>query len=126
MRVPDELLYSADHEWIRIDGDLATIGVTDYAQDSLGDVVYVDIPKIGTRVMLSESFSEVESTKAVSEIYAPVAGEIIEVNETLNGEPERLNRDPYGDGWLCVIRMADAAAVEHLMAADAYRSLIGI
>jgi glycine cleavage system H protein len=125
MRVPDDLLYSPDHEWIKIDGSRATIGVTDYAQDSLGDVVYVDSPSVGAKVAVGDTFSEVESTKAVSEIYAPVAGEIIDVNNTLKDEPERLNRDPYGDGWLCVIKMDDAGATDHLLSADAYRALIG-
>jgi glycine cleavage system H protein len=125
MRVPAELLYSAEHEWIRVEGDLATIGVTDYAQDSLGDVVFVDLPKVGAALAAGAAFSEVESTKAVSEIYAPVAGEIIEVNQTLKDEPERLNNDPYGDGWLCVIRMADPSAVDHLLDAAAYVELTG-
>ncbi len=125
MHVPAELLYSAEHEWIRIEGDLATIGVTDYAQDSLGDVVFVDLPKVGATFAVGDGVSEVESTKAVSEIYAPVAGEIIEVNQTLKDEPERLNNDPYGDGWLCVIRLADAAAIGHLLDAGAYAELTG-
>ena len=123
MHVPDDLLYSTDHEWVKVDGDVARIGVTDYAQDSLGDVVFVDVPKVGTVVIAGQSFSEVESTKAVSEIYAPVAGEIVEVNESLGGEPERLNRDPYGEGWLCAIRMSDTTELDALMDGDAYRNL---
>ena len=125
MHVPDDLLYSTDHEWVKVDGDVARIGVTDYAQDSLGDVVFVDVPKVGTTVTAGQSFSEVESTKAVSEIYAPVAGEIVEVNESLGGEPERLNRDPYGEGWLCAIRMSDTTELGALMDGDAYRNLTG-
>ena len=125
MHVPDDLLYSTDHEWVKVDGDVARIGVTDYAQDSLGDVVFVDVPKVGTVVIAGQSFSEVESTKAVSEIYAPVAGEIVEVNESLGGEPERLNRDPYGEGWLCAIRMSDTTELDALMDGDAYRNLTG-
>ena len=125
MHVPDDLLYSTDHEWVKVDGDVARIGVTDYAQDSLGDVVFVDVPKVGTTVTAGQSFSEVESTKAVSEIYAPVAGEIVEVNESLGGEPERLNRDTYGEGWLCAIRMSDTTELGALMDGDAYRNLTG-
>lgn len=124
MHVPDDLMYSADHEWVRREGDLLRIGITDYAQDSLGDVVYVDAPKVGTAVTSGQTMGEVESTKAVSELYAPVSGEVVEVNEALGAEPERLNRDPYGDGWLCVIRPA-SDDFGHLHDADAYRALVG-
>ena len=110
---------------MRVDGNRATIGVTDYAQDALGDVVYVQIPTVGTEVVAGGSFSEVESTKSVSDVYAPVAGTVVSVNEALADEPERLNADPYGEGWICVIEMSDPAALPHLLDADAYRALIG-
>ena len=125
MNVPADLRYSTDHEWVRVDGNRATIGVTDYAQDALGDVVYVQIPTVGTEVVAGGSFSEVESTKSVSDVYAPVAGTVVSVNEALADEPERLNADPYGEGWICVIEMSDPAALAHLLDADAYRALIG-
>ncbi|QGG95254.1 glycine cleavage system protein GcvH [Actinomarinicola tropica] len=124
MNVPEELRYSSDHEWVRVEDGRLRIGITDYAQDALGDVVYVDVPEVGRSVDAGESFSEVESTKSVSDIYAPLAGTIVEVNGDLADAPERLNDDPYGDGWICVIEPADAAAVEGLLDAAAYRALI--
>jgi glycine cleavage system H protein len=124
MRVPDDLWYSADHEWVRIDGTTARIGITDYAQDALGDVVFVQAPAIGTGVAAGEPFSEVESTKSVSDIYAPVAGTVALVNERLADEPALVNTDPYGDGWLCEITMSDTD-VSHLLDAAAYRALTG-
>ncbi len=123
MNIPDELRYSTDHEWIRRDGDTVTIGITEYAQDALGDVVFVELPDAGTQVAAGESFSEVESTKSVSDIYAPVSGSVSEVNSELEGEPELLNNDPYGRGWICRITMSDAAELDGLMDAGAYRSL---
>lgn len=124
MRVPDELMYSADHEWVRIDGTTARIGITDYAQDALGDVVFVQAPAVGTTVAAGESFSEVESTKSVSDIYAPIAGTVARVNDRLADEPALVNTDPYGDGWLCEISMSDSD-VSHLLDAAAYRKLTG-
>lgn len=124
MNVPDDLKYSSDHEWIRVDGDRITIGITDYAQDALGDVVFVQVPDQGALVAAGQSISEVESTKSVSDIYAPIAGTIAEVNGDLESAPEQLNGDPYGDGWICVIEVTDAAAVDGLLDADAYRKLI--
>jgi glycine cleavage system H protein len=124
MRVPDELMYSADHEWVRIDGTTARIGITDYAQDALGDVVFVQAPAAGTTVAAGESFSEVESTKSVSDIYAPIAGTVARVNDRLADEPALVNADPYGDGWLCEISMSDSD-VSHLLDAAAYRKLTG-
>lgn len=125
MNVPDDLLYSKDHEWVRAEpGDRARIGVTDYAQDALGDVVYVQIPSLGTVIASGESFSEVESTKSVSDIYAPVAGTVVEVNESLSTEPQQVNTDPYGSGWLCVIEMTDTDQISNLLDADGYRALI--
>ncbi|MGA0195724.1 MAG: glycine cleavage system protein GcvH [Ilumatobacteraceae bacterium] len=124
MSVPDGLLYSADHEWVRIDGTTARVGITDYAQDALGDVVFVQAPTVGASVTSGDSFSEVESTKSVSDIYAPVDGVIAAVNYRLDSEPALVNSDPYGDGWLCEITMS-STIVDHLMSPAAYRDLIG-
>ncbi len=124
MNVPADLKYSSDHEWVRIDGDTATIGITDYAQDALGDVVFVDVPSTGSKVTAGESFSEVESTKSVSDIYAPVSGEIVAVNDQLGDNPEVLNSDPYGEGWLCRIAMSTPSESESLLDAGAYEALI--
>lgn len=123
MNVPAELRYSTDHEWVRVDGNVVTIGITEYAQDALGDVVFVDVPEVAATVSMGESFSEVESTKSVSDIYAPVTGAISAVNETLESAPELLNSDPYGDGWICRIQMTDPSELDGLMDADAYRAL---
>ena len=124
MNVPDELRYSSDHEWARIEGGRVRIGITDYAQDALGDVVFVQLPDVGTAVELGAAFSEVESTKSVSDIYAPVSGTVVEVNADLADLPQRLNEDPYGDGWICVIEPSDASALDNLLDAAAYRQLI--
>jgi glycine cleavage system H protein len=122
MNVPDDLAYSSDHEWIRAEGGRAKVGITDYAQDALGDVVYVQLPEVGTSVTAGEAIAEVESTKSVSDIYAPVTGTIVEVNADLADAPERLNDDPYGEGWIFVIETADGDT--ELLDAEAYRSLI--
>ncbi|MEY3033853.1 MAG: glycine cleavage system H-protein [Actinomycetota bacterium] len=124
MLVPDGLLYSSDHEWVRVDGTTARVGITDYAQDALGDVVFVQAPTVGSSVASGDSFSEVESTKSVSDIYAPVSGVVASVNDRLDSEPALVNSDPYGDGWLCEITMS-SSDVDHLMSPDAYRELIG-
>ena len=123
MNIPSDLRYSTDHEWVRVDGDIVTIGITEYAQDALGDVVFVELPEAGATVTAGTTFSEVESTKSVSDIYAPVTGAISAVNDTLESAPELLNSDPYGDGWICRIRMADPSELDGLMDADAYRAL---
>ena len=125
MDIPSDLRYSSDHEWARRDGDSVRIGLTDFAQDNLGDVVYVQVPEVGARVEAGASFSEVESTKSVSDIFAPIAGTIREVNTSLEAAPELVNRDPYGEGWLCVIQADDAAQVEGLLDAAGYRALVG-
>lgn len=123
MNVPDDLRYSTDHEWLRVEGTKVRIGITDYAQDALGDVVFVQVPDVGSAVEAGAGISEVESTKSVSDIYAPVTGTIVEVNADLDESPERINTDPYGDGWICSIEVADAAAIEGLLDAEAYRKL---
>ncbi|MBW3555374.1 MAG: glycine cleavage system protein GcvH [Actinobacteria bacterium] len=122
--VPEDLRYTADHEWARLEGGRIRIGITDYAQDALGDVVFVQLPEPGTRVDAGASFSEVESTKSVSDVYAPVDGTIVEVNGALADAPQRLNEDPYGDGWICTIEPVDAASYEALMTAHDYGQLI--
>ena len=123
MNIPAELRYSSDHEWVRVDGAKATIGITEYAQDALGDVVFVEMPDAGLAVAAGESFSEVESTKSVSDIYAPITGSISEVNAELESQPELLNSDPYGAGWICRIEISDPSELDGLMDAEAYRAL---
>ncbi|HEV7886890.1 MAG TPA: glycine cleavage system protein GcvH [Acidimicrobiales bacterium] len=125
MNVPDDLRYTADHEWARLEeGGRVRMGITDYAQDALGDVVFVQLPEPGAAVESGASFSEVESTKSVSDIYAPLAATVVEVNSELADAPQKLNEDPYGEGWICVLEPADAAGYETLMDAEAYRKLI--
>lgn len=124
MLIPDDLRYSSDHEWVRVEGDRVRVGITDYAQDALGDVVYVEVPEAGASVDAAAKVSEVESTKSVSDIFAPVAGTVVEVNATLADNPERLNDDPYGDGWICVIEVADPTQLDTLLDGEAYRRLI--
>ena len=123
MNIPAELRYSSDHEWVRVEGTTATIGITEYAQDALGDVVFVEMPETGLAVAAGESFSEVESTKSVSDIYAPITGSIAEVNGELESQPELLNSDPYGAGWICRIEISDPSELDGLMDAEAYRAL---
>lgn len=120
MLIPSDLRYSNDHEWAHAEGSVVRVGITDYAQDALGDVVFVDLPRVGTTVELAGALGEVESTKSVSEIYAPVAGTVVAVNEALVGEPQLVNTDPYGGGWICEISTADGANFEALLDAAAY------
>lgn len=122
-QTPAELRYTEEHEWARADGNRVTVGITDYAQDALGDVVFVDLPDVGTAVETGEPFGEVESTKSVSDLYAPVSGTVVERNEALESNPEKVNQDPYGDGWMLVIEASDPSAVEGLLDADAYAEL---
>ena len=124
MSIPEHLRYSSDHEWALAEGDVVRIGITDYAQDALGDVVYVELPQVGDRVEQGEAFGEVESTKSVSELFAPVGGVVADVNDELAGAPQRLNEDPYGDGWICTVTFDDAAEIDRLLDADGYRDLI--
>lgn len=123
--VPAELRYTAEHEWVRIDGDIVTIGVTDFAQDALTDVVWVELPEVGASVAAMESCGSVESVKSVSEIYAPLAGNITEANESLEDAPEKINQDPYGDGWIWKMTISDAGELDALLDAAGYSELLG-
>lgn len=123
MNVPDDLRYSEDHEWVRVEGERVRVGITDYAQDALGDIVFVDLPGIGAEVEAGGKLGEVESTKSVSEVYAPVAGTVVAVNEGLTGGPERMNQDPYGEGWICELELAPGADPATLLDAAAYGAL---
>lgn len=124
MTVPPALRYTNDHEWVAVEGSRARIGITDYAQEALGDVVFVQAPKVGESVSAGDSFSEVESTKSVSDIYAPVSGTIVAVNDQLSSAPELLNSDPYGDGWICEIEMSNPSDLDALLDAVGYQALI--
>ncbi|MGH9005099.1 MAG: glycine cleavage system protein GcvH [Acidimicrobiia bacterium] len=121
---PDDLKYTREHEWARAEGDRATVGITHYAQEALGDIVYVDLPPVGTAVTGGEAFGEVESTKSVSDIYSPVTGTVVERNDELDKSPELINSDPYGQGWLVVVEMGDADELDQLMAAGAYAEMV--
>ena len=125
MEFPDDLRYTKEHEWVREEGSgRVRVGITDYAQDALGDVVYVDVPQTGNEVTASQPFSEVESTKSVSDVYAPVSGTVVERNPQLEDRPELVNEQPYGDGWLVVLEMSEPAQLEGLMDAGAYRGFV--
>ncbi|MBS65063.1 MAG: glycine cleavage system protein H [Euryarchaeota archaeon] len=123
--VPDDLYYTESHEWIRIEGNRAIVGITDYAQDALTDVVWVELAEVGAKMGAMEPCASVESVKSVSEIYAPIAGEIVESNESLEDAPEIINRDPYGEGWIFTLIMDDSSQVEGLLDAETYSGLIG-
>ena len=122
--VPENLHYSKDHEWVRVEGDTATVGISDHAQHALGDVVYVELPKVGDSFAAHEAFGSVESVKAVSELFCPVAGEIIEVNESLQDDPEKVNTDPYGEAWMIRLRVKDAGEVDKLLSAIEYEDFL--
>ena len=124
MQNPDDLRYTDEHEWVRVEGDVVRVGITDYAQDALGDVVYVQLPDVDARFAAGDVFGEVESTKSVSDLYMPVAGTVVEVNEALSDTPELVNGAPYGDGWLVVVRPNDAAAVAELRDAGSYAAYV--
>jgi glycine cleavage system H protein len=121
---PDDLLYHSEHDWARVEGEQATLGITWYAQDQLGEVVFFDIPEIGRQVQKDEPYAEVESVKAVSDVIAPLSGEIVAVNETLSDKPETINEDPYGEGWLVKIKLSDPSEGDSLMKADAYEATL--
>lgn len=123
-QLPEELKYAESHEWARLDGDIVTVGITDHAQDALGDVVYVELPEVGDTVEAGDEAGVVESVKAASDIYSPVAGEIVEVNEALEDEPETLNESPYEAGWMFKVRVADASALDGLLSAAEYQAQV--
>lgn len=122
--IPENLRYSKDHEWVSVNGDIATIGITDYAQHSLGDVVYIDLPRVGDKLGTHEAFGSVESVKAVSEIFTPLAGEIFEVNDGLNDTPEKVNSDPYGDSWFIKIKMANPGEADAMLSGAEYEEYL--
>lgn len=124
MRFPDHLRYSREHEWVRIDGEVATFGITDHAQKELGDLVFVDLPRAGRTIRAGEPVGTVESVKAVSEVFAPIGGEVIETNESLVDHPERVNQDPHGEGWLARVRVAGGADLAGLMSASEYAAYV--
>ena len=122
--IPEGLIYTKEHEWIKVEGNDITVGITDYAQNALTDVVWVELPELGVSVKSMDSFANVESVKSVSEIYAPVSGEVTEINEDLEDAPETINTDPYGEGWICKMRMVNPGELGALLDAAAYKSLI--
>lgn len=124
MEFPEDLKYTREHEWVSIEGTVATIGITDHAQEQLGDVVFVELPGVGDRIEKADAFGVVESTKAVSDVYAPLSGEVTEVNDDLPDNPELINEDPYGDGWMVKVTIGDQADLADLMTADEYRKFI--
>ena len=125
MNIPQELRYSREHEWVRVDGSTARIGITDFAQESLGDVVFVQLPDVGLEIVAGASAAEIESTKSVSDVYVPLSGVVESVNDALVDTPELLNQDPYGAGWILEVSVVDPAELGALMDADAYRELVG-
>lgn len=125
MTYPENYRYTREHEWVGLSGDTATVGITWHAQQELGDIVYVDVPKPGARVERGQTFGSVESVKAVSDVYAPISGEVVEANEALASAPEKLNEDPHGDAWLIRVRVADATEIDNLMTASEYQTYIG-
>ena len=125
MNFPSELKYTKDHEWVRVEGDTAVIGITDFAQGELGDIVYVEVETTGESLQQEEVFGTVEAVKTVSDLFMPISGEVLEFNKNLDRQPELVNKDPYGEGWMVKIRISDSAQVSGLLSADAYKSLIG-
>ena len=124
MNFPQNLKYTNEHEWIRVEGDIAYVGITDYAQERLGDIVFVDIPTVGDTLVAGETFGTIEVVKTISDLYLPLAGEILEQNEALEENPELVNKDPYGEGWLIKMKPADVKAAEDLLDAEAYKAVI--
>lgn len=124
MAYPEELLYTREHEWVKVDGNRARVGITSYAQEQLGDVVFVELPKVGTQVTQMKTFGVVESVKAISDLFAPLTGKVVEVNERLSGRPELVNSDPYGEGWMIVIELSNPAEVGQLMTAQQYEAYL--
>ncbi len=124
MNIPEDLKYTKDHEWARIDGEIATVGITDFAQSELGDIVYVELPEVGAQTTQNESFGTIEAVKAVSDLFAPLSGEVVEVNEALADQPELINKDPYGAGWIIKIKMSNPDEVANLLSKEQYEELI--
>jgi len=124
MNIPEDLLYTNDHEWIKVEDDLVTIGITEYAQEQLGDVVYVELPDEGQEIEAEDAFGSVESVKAVSEIYSPIGGTVVEVNDLLEDSPEKVNTDPYGDGWMVKLEVSDTSVLDKLMSAEDYEEYL--
>lgn len=124
MHIPDELKYTEEHEWVRVNGDIVTIGITDYAQGELGDIVFVELPEIGSQTAQLESCGTIEAVKAVSDLFAPVSGEVVEVNSELESNPQAVNKDPYGDGWMLNVQISDAGQLDNLLSAEEYQKLI--
>lgn len=124
MNIPENLRYSKDHEWVAVDGDTATIGITDYAQHALGDVVYIDMPRVGDKFATHEAFGSVESVKAVSEIFTPVAGEVVEVNDGINDTPESVNKEPYTDGWMVKVKMENPLEADKMLSSVEYEEYL--
>jgi glycine cleavage system H protein len=125
MKIPADLKYTKDHEWIKIEGKTATIGITHFAQSELGDIVYVDVDTLNETIEKDEVFGSVEAVKTVSDLFMPISGEVIEFNEALGDEPEKVNKDPYGEGWMIKISVSDASQIDELLSAEAYKELIG-
>lgn len=124
MKIPSELKYTKDHEWVKIDGDIATVGITDFAQSELGDIVYVEVETLDETLSVEDVFGTVEAVKTVSDLFSPLSGEIIEFNEALQDEPEKVNTDPYGDGWMVKIKFTEPSEIENLLSSDDYKTLI--
>ncbi len=125
MDIPGDLKYTKEHEWVRLDGDVATIGITDYAQGELGDVVFVELPAVGDQVKENDTFGTIEAVKAVADLYSPLDGEVVEVNEALEDAPDTVNNDPYGDGWMVRVKVANSSDYDSLLSAEAYQKHIG-
>ena len=126
MNIPSELKYTKDHEWIKVEGDILTVGITDFAQGELGDIVYVEVETVDETFEADEVFGTVEAVKTVSDLFLPVSGEIIEFNETLEDEPEKVNSDPYGEGWMVKIKMSDKSQLDDLLDAEDYKAIVGV
>ncbi len=125
MSVPADLKYTKEHEWARRDGDVVTVGITEYAQGELGDVVFVELPQVGDSVEMDDTFGTIEAVKAVADLFSPLSGEVVEINESLSDDPEKVNKDPYGDGWMVKIKMSDASQWDEMMSAEDYKEHIG-
>lgn len=124
MNIPDNLFYTKEHEWISVEGDVATIGITDFAQNELGDIVFIEVETVDEELDIEESFGTIEAVKTVSDMFMPVSGTVIELNEALDAEPEIINKDPYGEGWIIKIKMSDTSQVNDLLSVEAYKELI--